>query len=127
MRCVVICQPYASAIIEGIKDVENRTWAISTGPLAIMAGKSRAWLDTLTRKQRELLGPLFPWEDLPYGKILGMINVIDVKAGPLDNVWSFGLICWLMKNPRKFVTPILYRGRQGIFHVPDELLSGEYV
>lgn len=131
MRCIVVCQPYASAIIEGIKDVENRTWSIAPGPLAIMAGKSTEWRYNMTSIQKRLIQPLLPWENLPYGKILGSVNVIDVQHINFRfacNPWAFGPICWTLQNPRKLVTPIPYRGRQGIFHVPDDLLWGkEYI
>ncbi len=123
MRCVVICQPFASAIIEGIKDVENRTWVVRTGPLAIMAGKSTAWLNDVTPKQRELMNPLFPFENLPYGMILGTVDVVDIRdltaCFMTGNPWAFGPVGWILRNPRKLVTPIPFRGRQGIFEIPD--------
>jgi hypothetical protein len=113
------------------KDVENRTWNIETGPLAIMAGKSTSWLDQVSPIQRYRLQALLPWEELPYGAILGWVNVVDVQAMNIrlrDNCWAHGPVCWILDRPQKLVTPIPYRGQQGIFHVPDELLRGkEYI
>ncbi len=132
MRCIVVCQPYASAIIDGIKDIENRTWRPGTvGDLAIMAGKSHEWTNVMTPKQKDLLQPLLPWDELPYGFILGWVTVMDVvdmNYTLADNPWAFGPVCWKLGYPKKFTKPIPFRGRQGIFHVPDELLMGaEYI
>lgn len=45
MYALTIKQPWASAIMAGLKRVENRTWRTDyRGPLAIHAGLSRALL-----------------------------------------------------------------------------------
>lgn len=45
MKTLTVCQPYAEMIASGAKRIENRTWPTRhRGPLAIHAGRSRAWL-----------------------------------------------------------------------------------
>jgi hypothetical protein len=130
MRCIVVCQPYASAIIKGIKNVENRTLNIPTGPLAIMAGKSTAWLGDVTPQQKEWLQPLLPWENLPYGKILGwveVVGVLDMNWSLKDNPWAFGPVCWMLEENHELKTPVPYRGRQRLFDVPVSILRRDYV
>ena len=52
MKALTICQPYAEMIANHEKPIENRTWPTSyRGPLAIHAGKSRAWLPDLPHDQ----------------------------------------------------------------------------
>ncbi len=127
MRAIVICQPYASAIFmdKNPKDVENRTWATHhVGGLAILAGKSLDWIDSLTVEQWGLIEPLQPVESLPRGVIIGLVDVDDVQPmSPAlkSNPWAFGPYCWILSNPRKLVTPIPYCGRQGLFNLSDEI------
>lgn len=130
MKCLVVCQPYASLIIEGIKDIENRTWLpVYRGPLAILAGKSREWINILFMTEQNELSRLLGCSttDLPRGVILGTVELYDIgDAGTEEkNKWASGPICWLLRNPRKLVTPIPYRGQQGLFDVPDELFDGK--
>jgi hypothetical protein len=54
-RCLSVCQPFATAIVLGLKPFENRTWGTSyRGPLLIHAsrsltfmGRGMAWLEDL--------------------------------------------------------------------------------
>lgn len=131
MRCIVMCQPFASAVfMEGVyrKDIENRAWRTKPGPLAIMAGKSLEWFDKVGWLQRGYMEQLMPWEKLPFGKILGWVEVGAVmeynRTFMEGDHWAFGPVCWKLWNPRKLMVPIPYRGRQGIFHIPYELLRG---
>ena len=63
MKALTICQPYAGAILDGRKRVENRTFRTEyRGELIIHAGKSLAWMDTWNEKRD---GPL-P-EEMPLG------------------------------------------------------------
>ncbi len=130
MRAITICQPYAELIIAGKKRVENRTWPkcgldyiviCSNGPLLIHAGKSREWLDT--------------WHTLPdrmdFGAIIGMVELAGIvhRDSTLAPKWFEyhehveGPVCWILKNPRRFVEPIPYRGQQRIWQVPDEIYA----
>lgn len=138
MRALTVCQPYASLIIgwdgmpeEFQKQTENRTWEMSyRGPLLIHAGRSRKWLDSWP-------GPA-P-HDMPYGALLGIVDVVgcvrknhdgfrarDLEAWPwlADHMHAEGPFCIIVGNPRRFAEPILYSGQQRVFHVPDKVIAG---
>ena len=130
MKCLTICQPYASLIIgwDGMpeserKRVENRTWETShRGSLLIHAGKSKEWLDTWD-------GPV-P-DEMPFGVILGVVDVVDcVRWSDVGGVtkqypwlksdqYATGPWCWILENPLRFPKPIPYGGLQGLWNVLD--------
>jgi hypothetical protein len=136
MNAITVCQPYASLIVgwDGIaaadvKRVENRRWPTSyRGPLLIHAGRSTAWLDS--------------WDGprparLPMGAILGAVDLVGCqsiesirhapdksKIGWLKyHVHAEGPQCFILRHPRRLLHPIVYRGQQGIFDVPEGILA----
>lgn len=135
MKALTICQPYAELILRGEKRVENRTWAVSTAqrplPLIIHAGKSRAWFDDDAQLIREF--GVMP----PFGAIVGTATVIDcVRSADvimgdykdqypwlLDHEHMHGPWCWILADVER-VSPIPYRGAQGLFDIPDSELAG---
>ncbi len=124
MKALTIKQPWASAIISGIKTVENRTWYTHyTGRLLIHAGNSR---DYVPVHMLPLLQALLPFEDLPYGAIIGTVNlvdVIDMNDNLKDNPFAFGPICWILKKPVEYSRPISCKGHLGLWEfmeVSDE-------
>jgi hypothetical protein len=133
MKALTICQPYAFAILEGVKRVENRSWPIPyRGPLAIHAGKSRDYMGDLTDEQWEVLHGMIPEKGLNiacFGAIVGLVDVIGClsideyqRRFPGD-IWAFGDWCHVYANPRKLKTPIPWRGQLGVFEIPDEIIK----
>lgn len=116
MLCLSVQQPWAWAIISGIKQIENRTWTTSyRGPLLIHAGKSR--LRLWPGMENEFEG--FPGVDrLAFGAIIGRVELIDCV--PLSAVarhrFAEGPYCWLFRDAKAF-GPIPWSGKQGLFHV----------
>ena len=138
MKALTICQPYASLIIgwhgmpeEIRKRVENRSWIMSyRGPLLIHAGKSRAWLDSWCGRVPS---------DMPFGAIIGRVDVVGCVAKErlgfrsgvrerypwiVDHIHAEGPYCIIVENPVRFAEPIPYRGQQGVFDVPDDIVRG---
>lgn len=79
MKALTIRQPFAWLVVNGFKDVENRSWATShRGPLLIHAGKKplskgdKEWL----ARFREGTGIAVP-EKLPLGGIVGVAILAD--------------------------------------------------
>lgn len=123
IKAITICQPYAELIARGDKRVENRSWRENyRGPIAIHAGKSRAWLDTYA--------PLPAAMD--YGAIVAiaqLVAIVHIRA--LDR-WlaqpgheaRFGWLRahahfsgpygWVLEDVRR-VGPIPSRGLQGLW------------
>jgi hypothetical protein len=102
MKALTLHQPWASAIAEGIKAVETRSWATSyRGPLAIHAGKRMpaSWttigsyrVKGFGRTGLALIGPGLPEFRsvprlegclMPLGAIVATANLVDVvPIGP---------------------------------------------
>lgn len=126
MKAITICQPFASAIIKGIKTIENRNWKTHCrGKLTIHAGLSKGWLERVSPAYREVLEPLGEFEKLPFGMIIGVVDLDDcVKFDHkevIDKPFATGPYCWILKNPREFKKPIPWRGRQGLWNIPEHV------
>src|SRR5438067_1700136 len=99
-KALSIKQPWAWAIIEEGKNVENRTWPPShgyRGPLYIHAGLKWAWEGF---KFLDEHGHRLPF-DPPRGGIIGVVDLVDCVEG-YDSPWAFGgEYHWILKNPRR--------------------------
>lgn len=120
-KCLSVCQPWAWGLIHGPKRIENRSWATHyRGPLLIHAGKSEARLGD----EGDLFPELPAYEDLVYGAIIGLVDLVDcvrVADCPPDP-FAEGPWCWMIDNPRPLTEPVPYRGLQKIFGVPDNVV-----
>lgn len=114
MKCLSVCQPWAWAIVNGVKAVENRSWRTAhRGPILIHAGKSRRWLGA-----EEL--PEAPEEgELPFGFVVGGVEVLDcVPVGEVrDRRFAFGPWCWILARPWKLDHPVALAGKLWLFDV----------
>jgi hypothetical protein len=133
MRAISLWQPYASAIALGLKRIETRHWSTNyRGPIAIHAAKR--W----TREQREFcatehsLGRL-P-NRLPFGAIVAVAVLEDCvptwhckqSVGAVEKIYgdfTDGRYGWQLSHVRALQEPVPFRGAQGFFSVPDELLQ----
>lgn len=134
MKAITICQPYADLIClpdddTRAKRVENRTWATShRGPLLIHAGKSRQWL------RGDNYG--IPFGSMVFGFIVGICELRDcvtIQEASVSTRWPWlkfhehaeGPICWVLQECRRFTEPIPYRGAQGFFDVPRDIVASK--
>ncbi len=141
MRALTVCQPYAELIARGIKKVENRTWEmLYRGPLLIHAGKSRKFLSG------DNYG--IPLTSMDWGAVVAIVNVVECfhisrieeerrKTHMIRTKQDFpshlewlprhehveGPFCIVFDNIRRLPAPIPFKGAQGIFNVPNEMLS----
>jgi hypothetical protein len=123
MKALSIQQPWAWAILAGIKTVENRTWRTNhRGPLLIHASKT-PWPG-----QADLLGHVAPGE-LPVGVLLGTVEVLDCVPvggdlfGRITDPFAVGPWCWILSNPTAFERPVPFQGKPGLFDIADKLIS----
>ena|ERR1700735_3253754 len=138
MRALTICQPYASLVMLPFSDprakrTENRSWHTDyIGPLAIHAGKSREWLepDPDGIPGKDAYG--FLLDDLFFGYILGVVDQIAcLKPGDVrrkypklkDHQHIEGPWCHVYANVRPFAEPAPWKGAQGFFNVPDDVIN----
>lgn len=118
---LAVLQPWASAIVLGDKDVENRTWETRyRGPLLIHASKrlDHAEVDNLfdLARLRNIPTPgldRVPLEELPLGGVVGIVDLVAcVRRCP--SRWFVGPVGWILRNPRPL--PLRRcRGYQSLF------------
>jgi activating signal cointegrator 1 len=137
MRAISLWQPWASAIAIGVKKIETRSWPTSyRGPLAIHAAKTKEHLDYARMPE---VAPAFmaagirTMGNFPLGAIVAtcvlkdcfstqIFNAIGELERALGN-YDEGRFGWVLSDVVWIKNPIPFRGSQGFFNVPDELLA----
>ena len=139
MRAFTVYQPYAYAIVAGLKVYETRPRRTNIrGRVAVHAGKK--WLNadglfellnreinygkTIRKKFDREIETLNRVIGLVYGAVVGTVEIVDCV--PVEDVvdsltpqeralgdYSPGRWAWVMKNPVMFDTPIPAKGKQG--------------
>jgi hypothetical protein len=105
-KVLSVRQPWASLLVHGFKDVENRTWATSyRGPLVIHAGKSpdlaaMRWLAAHYPHEMERLP-----KPLPFGALIGTVVLTDIVQES-DSEWFTGPYGWQMAAPVAWDPPL---------------------
>lgn len=130
MKCLTVRQPWAWAILQAGKGIENRTWPTRhRGPLLIHAGTSRGEKDLRQlRDWARTYGVKEPAPDaLVFGAILGVVDLVaclprhQVPADHPGSNWAEGPWCWLLANPRPLDRPVPWKGLLGLFEVPEAI------
>lgn len=125
MKCISIQQPWAGLILTGYKDIENRSWSTAhRGRLAIHAG-SKMYEDSFTSAtaiMKRIGKRIDPrgMSEFTRSSIVGYVDLVDVvteSASP----WFVGEFGWVLANPVA-IEPIPYKGKLGLFDVPDSLI-----
>ena len=130
MRAFTVYQPYAYAIVAGLKGYETRPRRTNIrGHVAVHAGKAGVEQAAVARNMtnREFLDLLYAVRgkaDFPLGAVVGIVEIVDCV--PVEEVvdsltereralgdYSPGRWAWVLKNPVMFDTPIPARGKQG--------------
>jgi len=127
MKILAIKQPWASLIVHGLKDVENRTWSTRyRGPLLIHASQRR---DDVTMDEIERRFGVRLDDELPLGGIVGVTEIVDCVR-PHPSRWYFpGCFAFVLANSRPLPF-VAWRGALMLRNAPAELvklcgLSGE--
>lgn len=113
-----IRQPWAWLIVNGHKDIENRTWAAGLrGPFLIHAGQRMAldeYRDAVLIADDQGI-ELPPFDDLPRGGIVGVAEITGlVSAEETASPWFFGPVGFALANARPLPF-IPCKGRLGFF------------
>ena len=126
VKGLTLHQPWASAIAQGQKRFETRSWPTRyRGLVAIHAGKSTDHIDSE--------------EDFPLGAIVAIAKIGQVYkthkvVWPEDFTpgrratektwgdWTVGRFAWRLDDVLAFSEPIPCRGFQGLWPVPPEVL-----
>ena len=135
MKALSIRQPWASLIVLGFKDIENRTWATrQRGTILVHASKGMTYdeyADAIefamvairsdprnagSAKTRTLRELGFAFADLQRGGIIGTVDIVDC-VNKSESPWFVGDFGFVLSNPK----PLPFRsfkGSLGFFEVP---------
>ena len=144
MKALSLWQPWASLWCSKRKVHETRRWRCShRGWLLVHAAKRFETNFDLDDPLRLILDREFgdKWAKvLPTGDLIGMVNVVDclptqklcgdVAVNDDDREcgdFGLGRFAWKRDEFRLFDQPIPYRGRQGVFSVPADLIFADRV
>ena len=144
MKTITIKQPWAWLIIEGVKDIENRTWPTKFRGRVLIHAAAKPWiwqalLEYLTPAMKLVFykcGASHAWLDsLTKSKIIGSIEIIDcvinhpgIWAEKCEPIYKFGTekivqatYNWDLTNPIKFPEPIPAKGKLSFWEYEGEL------
>ena len=140
MKALTVKQPWASLIVEGIKDIENRTWKTNyRGRILIHSSKMPEKglpCEVLNSMQYSIVFTANSLDALigENGVILGSVEIVDcvlnhtsIWAEKTDGVTDSNtgefiprrepkpVYNWVLANPVKFETPIPAKGKLGFW------------
>ncbi|HZZ77291.1 MAG TPA: ASCH domain-containing protein [Gemmataceae bacterium] len=142
LTCLSIQQPWVDLILDGKKQIENRTWPWTGAQELLKAGKKvtlgihvssslNIWR-SLTASQRQLFAPGWSDAGVTGGVVVGIVDVVRVcqwnelppamqrhKYTLKEFAWH-----WELTNPRRLLTPVRWPGNASLFKVsiPRHLL-----
>jgi hypothetical protein len=111
LKALTVRQPWASLIVAGVKDVENRSKPIKyRGRLAIHSSLR------INEEAMEEFGHLID-TSVPLGAIIGSVDVVDcVVASPSQ--WAMnGYYHWVLANPHQLKRIRPMKGSLGLWTV----------
>src|ERR1700682_4460171 len=98
MKIISIRQPWASLIVGGVKDVENRTWPTRyRGPVLVHASQH---VDDVSSEDIERrFGVRMP-SALPLGGIVGITEIVDCVRPHPSKWYAAGHYAFVLANSR---------------------------
>lgn len=125
MKALSIRQPWAWAILEAGKDIENRDWFTRfRGTIAVHAAKGltkdeHTWASMEIEDICGLRPPAFPMLKTR-GFIVGTVEIVGCVSRS-NSPWFFGDYGFVLRNPQKLKTPIYCKGALSFWEVPTEI------
>jgi hypothetical protein len=120
MKVISVRQPWASLIVGGMKDVENRTWPTKYRG-AVLIHASLKVDDTSSEDIERRFGVSMPSE-LPLGGIVGITEIVDCVRPHASRWYSPGHYAFLLTNSRPLPF-VRWKGQQGLRDAPAELVD----
>ena len=125
MKALSIRPPWAWAILNATKDVENRTWKTSIrGAIAVHASQtmSRPYYESALQEIKKISprtkAP--PYDEMVRGAIVGLVDIIECKEHTNSKWHISGHYGFVLANPRALREPIPCSGRLSFWEVPDD-------
>jgi hypothetical protein len=148
IKALPLWQPWASLVAYGAKKIETRSYPPMR--LGLQAGQRIAIHACKTDRDLWFCGPegpfadlvpdAFPlWDELPLGAIVATCTIDRYRqiraesAAALERrnpqEHAFGLYepgrwAWVLRDIERLIEPVPFRGSQGTFDVPANLLTG---
>jgi hypothetical protein len=123
LKVIVVRQPWAWLIVNGFKDIENRSWRTHyRGRLLIQASAglpTKSEIEEFRRYARQR-GVDLP-EEFEVGGIVGMAQLEDCVTSSRSK-WFEGPIGWVLSKPRKLPL-ISLKGQLGLFDPPRKIVK----
>ena len=133
MKAISIQQPWGTLICSGLKDVENRKWALRSTPMRVLihVGARKHKVDENTMpivwgnpiENAQTMGIIGSIAEMPTSAIIG-VATIDRCEDENYSIWAQeghgAEYKWVMKDVALFKEPIQnVKGKLGIFELPD--------
>lgn len=103
---LTIKQPWASLIVMGRKDIENRSWPTKfRGSVLIHASKKKdedelcSFMDLRAARNLPRLSGSLTWGDCPAGGVIGMADIVDCVDSS-ESPWFVGEYGFVLANAR---------------------------
>ena len=125
MEALSIRQPWAWLIVNGYKDIENRSRRTHfRGRIYVHTGKNIASLDDFPEQWEYIRqsGIVIP-PNLPTGAIVGEVTIADCVEFS-KSPWFSGRYGYTLEAPAAYETPVPCRGQLGFFAVDENLIQG---
>ena len=123
MKCLSLKQPWAWAVVKGLKDIKNQKWATAfRGDLLIHASMTWDPIGEIVLRNNGIEPPSQKDLSFHFGVIVGKVTVVDcVRVHP--SKWFFGPWGFVLRNAMELERPIAHRGQLGFFSVPEDILK----
>ena len=123
MHCLSLQQPFAWAVMSGLKRIENRSWRTDyRGPLAIHAALTYWDMYALPCGAPVVEDEVWCGALLGVAELTDCVRLADLPADLRGDPHAAGPWCWLLANPRRLAAPVRMKGRVGLFRLPDEAM-----
>lgn len=120
MKCLTVRQPWAWLLVNGHKDIENRSWKTKyRRPLMIHAAQQRAVDYAALIKELRRRHRIHIPADLPTGRIVGIVTIVDCVKKSRSR-WFFGPVGFVCARARRLPFVPL-KGRLGIFDIDPKI------
>lgn len=129
MKVLTIKQPHASAIMDGKKPIEYRSWkpselwfSVNNSKFVVHAG--------MTMDKRQQLTPILKDFEYPHGALLGIVQITDIRMWHGDTAKGIFALArleyktpiiygWQLEVVEVFAEPIPAKGRLGFWEYLD--------
>jgi hypothetical protein len=140
VKALPLWQPWATLVAVGAKRGETRSWA----PPDSLVGQRIAIHACRTTRALELcvVWPfnryIVDWTTLPLGAVVATcvlekyVQITSANSAALEDSkpeefafgdYTPGRFAWILRDVHRLLEPVPYRGSQGIFEIPDELVG----